>query len=61
MGEIFTKLKKKKSLIILTACFTMKEGGNSKNYGSIVIPKARGTQKSLFIVSASYGERRYEH
>ena len=29
----------------------MKEGNNSKNYGSIVIPKAREIQTSLFCVS----------
>ena len=30
----------------------MKKGGNSKNLGSIVIPKARGARKYLFCVSA---------
>ena len=41
MGEIFMKLKKY-SVNFLSACFTMKEGGNNKTYGSIVIPKTRG-------------------
>ena len=29
----------------------MNEGDNSKNYGSMVIPKARGVRKPLFRVS----------
>ena len=29
----------------------MKEGANGRNFGSIMIPKARGVQKSLFRVS----------
>ena len=29
----------------------MKKGDDSKNYGSIMIPKARGARKSLFYVS----------
>ena len=30
----------------------MKKGGNNTNYGSIVIPKARGVRESLFRISA---------
>ena len=37
----------------LSACLTMKESDNSTNYGSIMIPKARGVRKSLFRVSTS--------
>ena len=60
MGEIFMKLKKY-SVNLLSACFTMKEGGNNKTYGSIVIPKARGVRTSLFCVSTpKEKERKYE-
>ena len=43
MGEIFTKSKKKNSVIFLSVGFTVKE---AENYGSIMIPKARGVRKS---------------
>jgi len=32
-------------LLAADACFTVKEGANGKNYGSIVISKAQGLQK----------------
>ena len=50
-GEIFTKLKKN-FINFFRACFTVKEGGNSKYLGTIVIPNARGAWKSLFCVTA---------
>ena len=48
MGEIFTKSKK------LGKFFErlLPSEGNSKYLGTIMIPKARGVQKSLFRVSA---------
>jgi len=39
MGEIFTKFKNK-TRKFLNACYSMKEGANKNNYGSIMIPKA---------------------
>jgi len=41
MGKRLTKIQniKKKVYKFLNACFTTKEGANSKNYGSTVIPK----------------------
>ena len=51
MGEIFMESKKKICKFFLSACFTMKEDDTSKNYGSIMIPTARGVRNSLFCVS----------
>jgi len=50
LGKIFTKFNKN-SIKFLRACFTVKEGANGKNLGSITLPKARGVPKSLFRVS----------
>ena len=45
-------LSKRNSVNLLSACFTMKEGGNDKYLGTIMIPKARIIPKYLFHVSA---------
>ena len=50
MGEIFMKSKK-----FCKFFEHLKEGGNGKYLGSIVIRKARGVWKSLFCVSAPKG------
>ena len=53
MGEIHIyKIKKNSEIFFLSACFTVKEGGNGKYLGTIMIPKARGVWKSLICVSA---------